>query len=274
MKKDTNHQIRVGLFVSLGIGVFILGIYFIGEQQQLFRRTFRVSGIFKNVGGLQVGNNVRFSGINVGTVENIVIISDTSVRVEILIGEGTRKYIKKDAVASIGSEGLMGNKILILIPGTESRIQIENNDKIETIQPLNMDDLLISLKATIENTSAITGDLSRITANIQSGKGIIGKLLMDQSLEQDIDSSIVNFKKGSEGLKNLMDGTNKSYAKNLDSTFYNLKKGSEKFKILMDNTESSFTEHLDSTFINLKESSSRLDMLVEKARKSWLLWGF
>ena len=105
------------MFVTMGMAVFIAGIYFIGEGQQLFRSTFRISGVFKDVAGLQPGNNVRFSGINVGVVDNISIISDSSVRVEILIDDDTRKFIKKDAVASIGSEGLMGNKILIITPG-------------------------------------------------------------------------------------------------------------------------------------------------------------
>ena len=73
MKKNTSNKIRLGIFVSLGIVVFILGIYFIGERQQLFRSTFRLSGVFKDVAGLQAGNNVRLSGINVGTVENISI---------------------------------------------------------------------------------------------------------------------------------------------------------------------------------------------------------
>ncbi len=66
MKKDTSNKIRLGIFISLGIAVFIVGIYFIGERQQLFRSTFRVSGVFKDVAGLQAGSNVRFSGINVG----------------------------------------------------------------------------------------------------------------------------------------------------------------------------------------------------------------
>ena len=87
MKKDSHNKIKLGIFISLGITVFILGIYFIGERQQLFRKTFHVSGIFKNVSGLQTGCNVLFAGINVGTVENISIISDTSVIVEILIDE-------------------------------------------------------------------------------------------------------------------------------------------------------------------------------------------
>jgi phospholipid/cholesterol/gamma-HCH transport system substrate-binding protein len=274
MKKDTSNKIRLGIFISLGIVVFIFGIYFIGERQQLFRNTFRVSGIFKDVAGLQAGSNVRLSGINVGTVENIIMISDTSVRVEILINESTRKYIKKDAVATIGSEGLMGNKILIINPGTGGKMEIENNDMVETVQPINMDDIFISLKKTIENTSNITGDLSRITDNIQSGKGTIGRLLMDHTLAQNFDSSIVNLKQGSEGLRNLMTDAKTGFAKNFDSTFINMKQGSEGFKNLMDDANVSFAKNFDSTFVNLKKSSAGLRILTVKAKKSWLLWGF
>ena len=192
MKKDSTNKIKLGIFISLGIAVFIFGIYFIGERQQLFRSSFRVSGIFKSVGGLQAGSNVRFSGINVGTVDNINIVSDTSVKVEVLIDENTRKFIKKDAMASIGSDGLMGNKILIIAPGTGGKMEIENNDTIATVQPINMDDIMISLKTTIDNTSHITGDLSRITGTIQSGNGTIGRLLMDKSLAQSFDSTFLN----------------------------------------------------------------------------------
>jgi phospholipid/cholesterol/gamma-HCH transport system substrate-binding protein len=211
MKKDTGNTIRLGAFISLGIAVLILGIYFIGERQQLFRKTFRVSGIFRDVGGLQEGNNVRFSGINVGTVDNIAIVSDTSVKVEILISESTRKFIKKDAVASIGSEGLMGNKTLTINPGTGGKMEIENNDTVGTVQPINMDDILTSLKTTIDNTSRITSDLSRITGTIQSGKGTIGRLLMNQSDAQRIDSILVNLEEGSAGFKILTAKAQKSW---------------------------------------------------------------
>ena len=245
MKKNTSNKIKLGIFTSLGIVVLILGIYFIGERQQLFRGTFRLSGVFKDVAGLQAGSNVRLSGVNVGTVENIDIISDTSVKVAILIDESTRKFIKKDAVASIGSDGLMGNKILIINPGTGGKKEIENNDIVETTQPIDMDNIMRSLKTTIDNSSDITGNLSKISSNIQSGKGTIGRLLMDQSLEQNFDSSIINLKQGLSGLKNLMDDTKISFAQNFDSTFVNLKEGSAGFKLLM-----------------------------KKAKDSWLLWGF
>jgi phospholipid/cholesterol/gamma-HCH transport system substrate-binding protein len=245
MKKNTSNRIKLGIFTSLGILVLILAIYFIGERQQLFRSTFHLTGVFKDVAGLQAGSNVRFSGVNVGTVDNIRIVSDTSVKVEILVDESTRKFIKKDALASIGSEGLMGNKILIIIPGTGGKKEIENNDTVETVQPIDMDDVMLSLKKTIDNASNITTNLSSITGNIQSGKGTIGRLLMDHSLAQNFDSSIVNLKQGLFGLKNLMDETKISFANNFDSTFVNLKEGSAGFRILM-----------------------------KKAKDSWLLWGF
>ena len=245
MKKDTINKIKLGVFVSLGIAVFILAIYFIGQRQQLFTSTFRVSGLFRDVGGLQAGNNVRFAGINVGTVEDITIVSDTSVRVELLISESTREFIKKDAIASIGSEGLMGNKILIISPGKGGKTDIENNDTIKTVQPINMDEILLSLKTTIDNTTDITNDLSKIVNNIQSGEGTIGKLLMDKSLAQNFDSSIVNLKEGLSGLKNLVNEAKISFDHNFDSTFVNLKEGAIGFRIL-----------------------------VEEAKDSWLLWGF
>lgn len=86
--------------------------------------------------------------------------------IEILIDESIRKFIRKDAVASIGTEGLMGNKILTITPGSGGKMEIENNDTIATTQPINMDDIMASLKTTIDNTSKITSDLSKLTSNI------------------------------------------------------------------------------------------------------------
>ena len=83
----------------------------------MFSSTFQVSGIFKDISGLQVGNNVRYSGINVGIVEDIQQVSDSTVKVDMQIEEKTRKFMKKNAKAIIGSDGLMGNKIMIIIPG-------------------------------------------------------------------------------------------------------------------------------------------------------------
>jgi len=274
MKRTTSNKIKLGIFVSLGIAVFISGVYFIGERQQLFRSTFRVSAVFKDVAGLQAGNNVRFSGINVGTVENISVVSDTSVRVEIEIEERTRKFIKKDAVASIGSEGLMGNKVLTITPGTGGKMEIEDNDTVGTVPPISLDDILMSLKSTIDNASNITSNVSKIAGNIQSGQGTIGRLLMDRSMAQNLDSSIVNLKQSSEGLRNLIGDVKGSVGHNLDSSIVNLKQSSEGLRLLIDDVRSSVGQNFDSTFVNLKGASVGLRILLEKAKDSWLLWGF
>ena len=300
MKKDTGNKIKLGIFISIGIAVFIVGIYFLGEGQQLFRSTFRISGVFKDVAGLQPGNNVRLSGINVGTVDNIIIVSDSSVRVDILIGETVRKFIMKDAVASIGSEGLMGNKTIVIFPGTGGKTEIENNDIVQTITPLGVDDFMISLKKTIDNTTNITNDLSKITDNIQSGKGTIGKLLMDQSMRQNFDSTVANLKEGSAGFKILMDkaGSIDEILTSLKTTIDNtgditsdLSKITKTIqsghgtigRLLMDSTagngefgrllmDSTMKQNFDSTVVNMKQSLAELKKLLEKAQHSWLMW--
>ncbi len=204
MKKEAGNKMKLGIFVSVGLALLIIGIYFIGEQQQLFSNTFRVSGVFKNISGLQIGNNVRFSGINVGIIDGIEQITDTTVRVDMLIEEDTRKFIKKNAKAIIGSDGLMGNKIVSITPGTPGQTSVSDNDVIATEQPVSMDDILIKLKVTGDNAASITGDLSIIIANIREGRGTVGKLLMDTAMANEVDEALVNIKQGAGGFKQNM----------------------------------------------------------------------
>jgi len=211
MKKNPGKKIALGLFVIAGLCFFIAAIYYIGKRQQLFNNTFRVSGIFKDVKGLQAGNNVRFSGINVGVVENIAIANDTSVRVDVLINEDTRRFIRKNASAVIGSDGLMGNKILIIMPGTPGEETIENNDYIHTSMPVSIDEILVKLKVTGDNAANITGDLAAIVGNIRSGKGTVGKLFMDSTFAKNLDKTIVNLKQGTSGFNQNMEAAKESF---------------------------------------------------------------
>lgn len=205
MKKIKSNKIKLGIFVSFGIVLFIAAIYFIGRKQQLFSSTIRISGIFRDISGLQVGNNVQFSGINVGVVDNIEMIADTAVRVDLTISEKAKKFIKKDAKALIGSDGLMGNKIVILTPGTNGANKIKNNDVIATVVPVSLDEIMLNLKITSSNAAAITEDFAAIMDNIRSGRGTIGKLFMDTVFAKNIDKSIINIKQGTGGFKQNMD---------------------------------------------------------------------
>jgi phospholipid/cholesterol/gamma-HCH transport system substrate-binding protein len=211
MQKVTGNKIRLGIFVSASVALFIAGIYFIGQKQQLFTRTFHISGVFKDISGLQIGNNVRFSGINVGIVENIQQITDSTVNVDMQIEEKTRKFIKTNAMAVIGSDGLMGNKIMIIIPGAPGKQELSDNDVIQTTQPISMDDILVKVKVTSDNLANITTYLSTITQTVSEGKGTIGKLLMDSTMAQNVGQAMVNIKQGAGGFKQNMDAASHSF---------------------------------------------------------------
>src|SRR3569832_2214959 len=117
MKTTSGQKIKIGGFVFAGLAILVAGIFLIGNKKGLFSSTFRVHGLFKNVNGLQVGNNARFAGINVGVVQDIQIVNDTSVKVILTLNDVVRKFIKRDAKLSISSDGLMGDKLVLISPG-------------------------------------------------------------------------------------------------------------------------------------------------------------
>ena len=127
MKTTSNYIWKLGMFVIVGITLFIATIYFVGATRNLFGSTIHLKSNFKNVAGLKVGNNVRFSGINIGTIKSISFISDTLVTVDFIIKDEVQKYIKTDARTSIGTDGLMGDKMLTISPGTPSNPVVKEN---------------------------------------------------------------------------------------------------------------------------------------------------
>ena len=211
MKKKTGNKISLGIFVSVGLALFVVGIYFIGQRRQLFRHTFQLSAVFKDVNGLQLGNNVRFSGIDIGIVNDIAQITDTSVRVDMQIDEDTRKFIKKNAKATIGSDGLMGNKLVLIGTVSIDGAMVQNNDFIATAPPINMDDVLLKLKMTGDNAYSITNDLAVIIKNIRNGKGTIGMLFTDTIFARNVGVAMVNVRQGAQGFKQDVDAAGHSF---------------------------------------------------------------
>lgn len=205
MRRESGNKIRLGVFVTIVIAMFIAGIYFIGEKQQMFNETFHVTAVFKDINGLQVGNNVRFSGINVGIVDDIQQISDSMVKISMLINNETKQFMKKNAKAIIGSDGLMGNKIVSIVPGGASKEGIADNDMLGTMRAVSIDDILVKIKATSDNAASVTGNLDSIIASIKNGKGAIGKLIMDSSFAGNIDQALINIRQGTGGFKQNME---------------------------------------------------------------------
>lgn len=205
MKNETSNRTKLGLFVIIGLLLFVAAIYFIGAKQQLFNSTIRVSTTFNDVSGLQVGNNVRFAGITVGTIENIEIVSDTTVKVDMIVDAKVKQFIRKDSKAVIGSDGLMGSKIMNILPGSSNSQEIAHNDVLASVPPLNMDEIIAKLRTTVDNAAMISGDLSGIFHHMRQGKGTMGKLLMDDKFAATMDKTLNNVEEGTKGFKENMD---------------------------------------------------------------------
>jgi phospholipid/cholesterol/gamma-HCH transport system substrate-binding protein len=204
MENKTKNKIKLGAFVFAGIVIFTLLIYYIGQKQWLFTPTIRVSAYFNDVTGLQIGNKVRFTGYNVGSVDDIAIVSDTAARVEMIITKKATKFIKKDAIAIIGSEGLMGSKVINIGPGTKENRNIRDYDILKTQAPPSIDDILAQVEVTSQNASSITEDLADITSRIRNGQGVIGKLLVDSAYAEEIGKTISNVEKSTKGIKEIV----------------------------------------------------------------------
>ena len=102
MKTSNTQKFSLGLFIFIATIIFVFALYLIGNKQNLFGNTFRISAVFNNVNGLILGDNVRFSGINIGTVKNIVMINDSTICVDMTIEDKMLKHLKKNAVAAVG----------------------------------------------------------------------------------------------------------------------------------------------------------------------------
>lgn len=193
MANEIFRNIRLGLFVLIGTILLISSLYLIGNKQNLFGNTFRISARFYNVGGLMQGNNVRFAGIDVGTVEKVEIINDSSVNVVMVIEKNIQSFIKKNAVASVGTDGLMGNRLVNINSAGDHSESVEEGDELRTIRPIEQDEMMRTLNVTNENMKAITSNLRTITDKINS-KNTLWSLLMDTVIAENVKASIVNIR--------------------------------------------------------------------------------
>ena len=146
MEKNNSYKFKLGLFVIIGMTLFIIATYYIGNKQNMFGKTFNIQAIFNNANGLQIGCNVRYSGVSVGTVKGIEMYNDTTVKVDMIINNEFLKHIKRDAIASINSDGLVGNMIINISPGKNSNVPIEPGDILISSNRLKTDDALFQMK--------------------------------------------------------------------------------------------------------------------------------
>jgi phospholipid/cholesterol/gamma-HCH transport system substrate-binding protein len=282
-------KVRLGLFVSLGILLFIIAVFIIGKQKNLFNPVFKLTSTFYNVSGLKIGNNIRFSGVNVGTVDNIRIINDSTVRVDMLVRHEIKKFIKSDSKVAIGSEGLIGDKLLIITQGSSNSPLVVKNQQLKSIEPVEMESIIASVKATAENTEIITEQLALVMIKVNSGKGTLGRLIHDSDIAQDIKRTVGNFESSSQKLDETMKFTKDNLSDIMESfkvTADNIQVTSQQLeeimvginngngtvgKLLSDTVTSG---SIDQTILNLQLSSKSLDENLEALKHNIFFRGY
>ncbi len=215
MEKTVSEKIRLGIFVIVGTLLLVIAAYLIGNQQNLFGNTISIYTTFKNVSGLQKGNNVRYSGINIGTVTGIEMENDTTIRVRMIIQESMQEHIKTNAVAAIATDGLVGSMIINIIPGDGIAPLVKSGDEIQSLSRIATTDMLSTLSVTNENAALLTEDLLKITASLNNGKGTLGRLLNDTLMARDLQETLTNLKNASSGANTTIRELN-NIVKNID----------------------------------------------------------
>ncbi|MEM8521919.1 MlaD family protein [Flavobacterium sp. PL12] len=257
MKKESGYQWKLGMFVVIGLVLFVGTIYFVGKQKNLFGSTFELYSKFNSVSGLEIGNNVRLSGINVGTVDDIDFLTDTTVVIKMIIKDEVRKYIKKDAIASISSDGLMGDKVLVISAGKTSNVVVENNDYITSKKAIEMDDLMVSVKKSVDNAAVITSELAQFSYSMNNGNGALSKLISDEQFGNSIKNTILNLENSTTEFKRFT---------------VNMNNGKGALSKLV--TDERMGKVIDSSLTNVKTATKGLNEVIEAAKNNFLLRGF
>jgi phospholipid/cholesterol/gamma-HCH transport system substrate-binding protein len=211
MPKESNYKWKLGLFAVMALVIAVTAIYFIGKQKNKFGSVLHINALFKSVSGLKIGSNVRFGGIDIGTVDDIGFVSDTTVQVQMIIQNKVQKFIKKDAIASIGSEGLMGDKVITITPGTTGQEPVTEGSTLGSRPAIETEAIMASLKTSADNAAIITSNLADISTRITKGRGALGKLLNDTTMASNISSTMKNLKKSTEGLNENMEAAKHNF---------------------------------------------------------------
>ncbi|MEZ0612270.1 MlaD family protein [Fibrella sp. WM1] len=195
--KSNRRAVTVGLFVLLGIVLLVAGILFLGGQQKRFTSTIQLKAVFKDVAGLKTGNNVWFSGVKIGTVKRIRFTSNSQVEVDMNIEESSAEFIRKDAQATLGSDGLIGNKLIVIVGGTNRAGTIEDGDMLRAREALSTEAIIDTLQVTNRNLLKITQDVGSVVTRVKNGRGLAGALLTDTTVLLNFKNSMASLQRAS-----------------------------------------------------------------------------
>ncbi len=309
MNPTNKRTVVVGLFIFLGLAILVSGILIIGNLRNTFTKKILVTTIFEDVNGLQAGNNIWFSGVKIGTVNKLSFYGNSQVKVIMKLDENAQQYIRKNAKVKISTDGFIGNKIVVIYGGTASSAAVEDGDTLGIEKTFTTEDMMNTFQENNKNLLAITSDFKTISKKILNGEGNIGKLLNDETLYNNLQTTIASLQKASAGAQKLTAslsdyGTKlnqpgtlandlvtdtvvfnsvktsvlqlQQIASNADSLLLNLKNASANpnspIGVLLHDEQSG--TNLKSAIQNLDSGSQKLNEDLEALQHSFLLKGF
>ena len=203
--KSTNNKraVIVGIFIFLGLAIFIITVLTLGSQHKTFEKAITIKAIFEDVNGLQKGNNIWFTGVKIGTIKKIAILGNAKVEVTLSVEEHSQQFIRKDAKAKISTDGLIGNKIVVIYGGSQQSPQVESGDVLGIEKLPNTDEMMSTLSKNNDNVLEITNGFKVISKRLVDGQGSIGKLMTDETLVNNLEAATLTLKRATSNLEKL-----------------------------------------------------------------------
>ena len=256
MAKRIINSVKLGTFVLAGLIVLVLLLYMIGKNRNLFGSTYVLKVRFENVQGLVAGNNVRFSGIQAGTVKKIKILADTVIEVTMVIEKEMLHIIRKNAVVSIGTDGLVGNKVVNIVPARQPGALAAEGDILVSQKAVATDEMLQTLYKTNNDVAVIAADLKTTVQRINSSSALWA-LLNDESIPQDLRNSVANIRSATGKAGNMV--------YNLNAIVMDVKNGKGSVGALL--TDTSFAKNLNEAILKIKTVGEEADSLAGEINK-------
>ncbi len=204
MRSTKNRRtVVVGIVLVLGLLIFIVGILTLGGQKHSFSSSFTLRAIFKDVNGLQKGNNIWFSGVKVGTIHSVGFSPAAEVIVTMSVDEDVQRFIHRDALAKVGTDGLIGNRIIVIYGGSNALAAVSDGDTLQVEPASGLDGMMDTLKQNNRNLLAITTSFRKLSEDLVSGKGTVGKLLTTDDMANTLQDALIALHQAANSAKDL-----------------------------------------------------------------------
>lgn len=307
-------NVKLGLFVFSGFVLMVIAFFYISSNNNIFGSNATLKVRFTNASGLQEGSNVLFSGINAGTVESINIIDEKTIEVILKIDDDIIQHIPKNSIVSIGTEGLLGNKVLNIYPAENETVKVKNGDYLVVKKTADIDEMLQTLSQSNDNIAAISTALKSTALRIDNSEVL--KLLNDKELTLNLKKSLKNIEKATAQADEVMGALNsivsetkkgngaaglilsdKEFANDLQKSVAHIKatsENAEKLSIHLNNiantlerdlnnkngalntilTDSTLTKRINTSLENIEKGTSNFNQNMEALKHNFLFRGY